>query len=158
MLEDVARRPPSYYGLRYCYSFIVSKAIHSPLQRGGGSRVSGAGEGLLYIYAILQSFRCVFRKASNHNLKAWVLGCKTKGFRTWKHGFQGLKPMLLQMRSINFENYKHIHSICLQTVRLLTNIVWTNVKTQDCIFMQNNTTMCINIQSRVKPQTVIRPH
>ena len=27
---------------------MISNAIHSPLQRGGGSRVSGAGEGLLW--------------------------------------------------------------------------------------------------------------
>ena len=54
---------------------IVSKAILSPLQRGGESRAPrGAGVGLLYIYA-------VFQYASNHNLKAWVSGCETKGFR-----------------------------------------------------------------------------
>ena len=38
VLEDVARRPPSYYGLQG-YSL--------PSIRGGGSRVSGAGVGLL---------------------------------------------------------------------------------------------------------------
>ena len=38
VLEDGARRPPSYYSLQG----------HSlPSIRGGGSRVSGAGEGLL---------------------------------------------------------------------------------------------------------------
>ena len=50
----------------------------------------------------------VFRKASNYDLKAWVLGCETKGFRRQKHGFQEVKPMLSQMRSINFEKCKQI--------------------------------------------------
>ena len=63
------------------------------------------------------------RKASNYGLKAWVLGYETKGFRVRKHGFQDVKPRVLQMRSINFENCKHTYRIYLQTVRLLTNVV-----------------------------------
>ena len=84
VLEDVARRPPSYYSLQCCYQFIISKAIHSPLLRGGGKprkrRGGGAsawGGAFVYLYTIAP----IFRKASNHNLKAWVLGCKSMGFR-----------------------------------------------------------------------------
>ena len=128
----------------------------TPLSYGEGeSRVSGAGEGLqlgggassvyLYNFTILL-FRCVFWKAPNHNLKAWVSGCKTKGFRVWKHGFQDVKAWVLQMRSINFENCKQTAFICLQIVRKRDNIMLTNVKYADCINIHFRPHFCIFIQ------------
>ena len=47
---------------------IVCKAIHSPLPRGGGSRVSGAGEGLLQVYVI---FLRLFRSAFVYKVCSW---------------------------------------------------------------------------------------
>ena len=124
----MARRPPSYYSLQG-YSL--------PSIRGGGSRVSGAGEGLLlYIYAILHSFWCVFWNPSNYSLKALVLGRENMGFRAWTQGFQGLKPMLLQMRSINFENCKQTLLPCLQIKTFFTFIKLKTAALGFCIFMQ----------------------
>lgn len=57
----------------------------------------------LHKYTVLRCMESVLRYPSFYSLKAWVSGCKTKGFRVQNQGFHDLKPMLLQMRGINFE-------------------------------------------------------
>ena len=119
-----------------------SKGIYSPLLRGGGSRVSGAGEGLYPVLPKLHKYSFFgvhvngFWNPSNYSLKALVSGCENMGFRACTQGFHSLKPMLLQMRSINFENCKQWSSICLQIKTFFTFIKLKIATLSFCIFMQ----------------------
>ena len=78
----------------------------------------------------------VFWYAGNHSLKALVSGCKTKGFRVRKQGFQDVKPRVLLTRGINFEKCKQRHCICLQIITIFTFVKLKLALPPFCIFMQ----------------------
>ena len=99
----------------------------------------GRGTSVLHKY----SFYCiniqngsVFWYAAFYSLKAWVLRCKTKGFRVRNQGFQDVKPRVLQTRGINFEKCKQRHCICLQIITIFTFIKLKTALPPFCIFMQ----------------------
>ena len=98
------------------------------------------------IYHFLLSFSYTFHCWYLWFAKPWVSGCESMGFRVWKHGFQDVKPRVLQMRSINFENCKQTAVICLQIVRKRDDIMLTNVKYVDCINIHFRPHFCIFMQ------------
>ena len=90
----------------------------------------------LHKYTVSGGMGSIFWKASNYSLKALVSGCESMGFRAWTQGFHSLKPMLLQMRSINFENCKQTLLFCLHIKTIFTFIKLKIATSSFCIFMQ----------------------
>ena len=58
------------------------------------------------LLAYLCNIKTMRRRAWNYGLKAWVLGCETKGFRGWYQWFQDVKPLISQTRGVKKINWK----------------------------------------------------